>query len=69
MHRRKRRGEERGFQTSNLKSRGEERSREDGRRMHRRKRRGEERGLKTSNLKSRGEERRGEEQIGWKTNA
>ena len=37
--------------------------------MHRRKRRGEERGLKTSNLKSRGEERRGEEQIGWKTNA
>ena len=29
MHRRKRRGEERGFKTSNLKSRGAERSRED----------------------------------------
>ena len=51
MHRRKRRGEERGFKTSNLKSRAEERRRADRVEDECIEERGEERsrGFKTSN--------------------
>ena len=49
MHRRKRRGEERGFKTSNLKSRAEER-------------RGADR-VEDECIEERGEERRGAERV------
>ena len=69
MHRRKRRGEERGFKTSNLKSRGEERRRADRVKDECIEGRGEERREGLRQVSKRAEERSGEEQRGWKTNA